>query len=60
MVTVLRRLVEKVICLANNSQNINPHGMAWRSVGSDNADLINQLEGKAKQIYFQLETFTGF
>ncbi|XP_055299674.1 protein-L-isoaspartate(D-aspartate) O-methyltransferase [Sitodiplosis mosellana] len=41
MVTILRRLVQEVVYL---TKNFHPLRMAWRSVGSDNADLINQLE----------------
>lgn len=44
MVNILRRLVKEVVCLVKNSRN--SYRMAWRSVGSDNGDLINQLESK--------------
>lgn len=46
MVIILRRLVERTVCIVRNSQNflICQKTMAWRSSGTDNADLINQLE----------------
>lgn len=48
MVIILRRLVERTVCVVRNPQNflIWQKTMAWRSSGTDNADLINQLEGK--------------
>lgn len=45
MVTVLCQRAKNSIRLIFKSQNLNPIAMAWRSIGSDNADLINQLEG---------------
>lgn len=45
MVTVLCQRAKQFIRLVLKSQNFNPIAMAWRSIGSDNADLINQLEG---------------
>lgn len=45
MVTVLRRLVKEVQQFSKESRIFIPIAMAWRSIGSDNADLINQLEG---------------
>lgn len=44
MVAVLRQRAKDLIRLILKSQNLNPLAMAWRSIGSDNADLINQLE----------------
>lgn len=46
MVTVLHRLAKKLVHVSKESQISNQIAMAWRSVGTDNADLINQLEGK--------------
>lgn len=45
MVTVLRRLQKELLHIANESQIFIPIAMAWRSIGKDNADLINQLKG---------------
>lgn len=45
MVTVLRSRAKNSLRFILKSQNLNPLAMAWRSIGSDNADLINQLEG---------------
>lgn len=45
MVTILRRLVKEVLRFSKESRILIPVAMAWRSIGSDNADLINQLEG---------------
>lgn len=52
MVTILRRLVKEVVFLLKNSQN--SYRMAWRSVGSDNGDLMNQLESKLKITQFPI------
>lgn len=45
MVTVLCQRAKKFIFVLLKSQNLLPIAMAWRSIGTDNADLINQLEG---------------
>lgn len=44
MVTVLCQRAKEFIRIILKSQNLVPIAMAWRSIGSDNADLINQLE----------------
>lgn len=46
MVIILRRLVKQTIGIFGKTQNLFKKTMAWRSVGTDNSDLINQLEGK--------------
>lgn len=48
MVVILRRLVKHTVCVVRNSPNflVWQKTMAWRSSGTDNSDLINQLEGK--------------
>lgn len=46
MVIILRRLVKQTICRIGISENWFRKTMAWRSSGTDNADLVNQLEGK--------------
>lgn len=48
MVTILRRPVLEVVCSIKKLQIFNE--MAWRSTGTDNADLINQLEGKFSMV----------
>lgn len=45
MVTASYQRAIKSICVILKSKNLNPLAMAWRSIGTDNADLINQLEG---------------
>ncbi|XP_031623824.1 protein-L-isoaspartate(D-aspartate) O-methyltransferase [Contarinia nasturtii] len=44
MVKILLRLTKETICLLRNSHNFYPFQMAWRSSGTNNADLMNQLE----------------
>lgn len=46
MVTNLRHLSKEIFCINKSLQHLIPLKMAWRSIGNDNADLINQLEGK--------------
>lgn len=46
MVIILRRLVKEFVCATKYSQNFVRSRMAWRSIGSDNADLMDKLEGK--------------
>lgn len=54
MVSILHRLVKQTVCIIRNSQILlGWQRLAWRSIGSDNADLINQLEGNLFHLIFE-------
>lgn len=61
MVSILYRLVKQTVCFIKNSQILLgwQRTMAWRSIGSDNADLINQLEGNLVHQIFEQKTTTN-
>lgn len=46
MVTVLNRFTKDLFHLTTKFRIFIPITMAWRSIGTDNADLIKQLGGK--------------
>lgn len=58
-VVVIPHLVCKLRLVRNRIIHLSSRTMAWRSVGRDNADLVNQLEGCFIVFYLILPSFVS-